>query len=88
MPSPARAASVDFAADGIRVNAVCPSIVDTPMSRGDLGLDGFADAGYPVQTADEVAAQLVFLASPVARPVNGTCLVSDFGYTARSSFPA
>lgn len=84
----ARAASVELAADGIRVNAVCPSIVDTPMSRGDLGLDGFADAGYPVQTADEVAAQLVFLASPVARPVDGTCLVSDFGYTARSSFPA
>lgn len=45
VPSPARAASVEFAADGIRVNAVCPSIVDTPMSRGDLGLDGFADAG-------------------------------------------
>ena len=84
----ARAASVELAVDGIRVNAVFPSIVDTPMSRGDLGLDGFADAAYPVQTPDEVATQLVFLASPAARPVNGTSLVADFGYTARSNFPA
>jgi dihydroanticapsin dehydrogenase len=84
----ARAASVELAADGIRVNAVCPSIVDTPMSRTDLDVDGFAGIGYPVQTADEVAAQLVFLVSPVSRPVNGTSLVTDFGYTARSNFPA
>jgi dihydroanticapsin dehydrogenase len=84
----ARAASVELAGAGIRVNAVCPSIVDTRMSRGDLGVDGFDGAGYPVQSADEVAAQLVFLASPVSRPVNGTSLVSDFGYTARSNFPA
>lgn len=85
----ARAAAVELAPDGIRVNAVCPSIVDTPMSRGDLGVDaGFAGAAYPVQTAAEVAAQLVFLCSPLARPITGTGLVSDFGYTARSGFPA
>ena len=85
----ARAAAVDLAPDGIRVNAVCPSIVDTPMSRGDLGLDaGFAAQPYPVQTADEVAAQIAFLASPVSRAVNATALVSDFGYSARSAFPA
>jgi len=84
----ARAASVELAEDGIRVNAVCPSIVDTPMSRGDLEVDDFAVAAYPVQSAAEVAAQLVFLASPVSRPVNGASLVSDFGYTARSNFPA
>ncbi|MFE6995537.1 SDR family oxidoreductase [Microbacterium sp. NPDC057659] len=88
-----RAASVELSGDGIRVTAVCPSIVDTPMSRGDLGIreddpDGFTGSGYPVQSAEEVAAQLVFLASPVSRPVNGTALVSDFGYTARSGFPA
>ena len=84
----ARAASVELAADGIRVNAVCPSVVDTQMSRADLGLDGFGDAGYPVQTPDEVARQLVFLASPAARPVNGTSFITDFGYSARSNFPA
>ncbi|MEQ6897051.1 SDR family oxidoreductase [Microbacterium sp. KR10-403] len=85
----ARAASVEWADAGIRVNAVCPSVVDTPMSRGDLGLaEGFAGQDFPVQTAEQVAAQVAFLCSPVSRPVNGTGLVSDFGYSARSAFPA
>ncbi|WP_460523039.1 SDR family NAD(P)-dependent oxidoreductase [Humibacter antri] len=82
-----RAASVEE--DRVRITAVCPSIVDTPMSRGDLGLShGFDGTGYPVQTADDVAAEILFLASPRARAVDATGLVSDFGYTARSSFPA
>ncbi|QDZ14647.1 SDR family NAD(P)-dependent oxidoreductase [Humibacter ginsenosidimutans] len=82
-----RAASVEE--DAVRITAVCPSIVDTPMSRGDLGLDGgFGDVDYPVQSARDVAAEIAFLASPVARAVDATTLVSDFGYTARSSFPA
>jgi dihydroanticapsin dehydrogenase len=84
-----RAAAVELSDDGIRVNAVCPSVVDTPMSRGDLGLTrGFDDVGYPVQTADDVAAQLVWLASPLSKAVNATGVVMDFGYSARSNFPA
>jgi NAD(P)-dependent dehydrogenase (short-subunit alcohol dehydrogenase family) len=82
-----KAASVEN--ERVRVNAICPSIVDTPMSRGDLGLTaGFAGVDYPVQTAAEVAAEIVFLCSPWARAVDGAALVSDFGYTARSNFPA
>lgn len=84
----ARAAAVELAGDGIRVNAVCPSIVDTPMSRGDLGLAGFDDVAYPVQSAAEVAAQVAFLCSPRSRPVNAAAVVSDFGFAARSNFPA
>lgn len=85
-----RALSVELADAGIRVNAVCPSIVDTPMARADLGLEdeGFAGVGYPVQTTDEVARHVLYLSSRASRPVNGTALVSDFGYLARSSFPA
>ncbi|WP_217183140.1 SDR family NAD(P)-dependent oxidoreductase [Streptomyces sp. AC495_CC817] len=84
----ARALSVDLARDGIRVNTVAPSVVDTPMSRGDLG-DAALDApDFPVQTADEVAAHVAYLVSPRSRAVNGTTLLSDFGYTARSGFPA
>lgn len=86
----ARAAAVEAMGTGVRVNAVCPSIVDTPMSRVDLGLEpgGFQAAEFPVQSGDEVAGEVLFLLSPLARAVNGTALVSDFGYTARSGFPA
>ena len=84
----ARALSVDVAGDGVRVNTVAPSIVDTPMSRGDLGTDAFTQPAFPVQTAAEVAAHVAYLVSPRSRAVNGTSLLSDFGYTARSGFPA
>ena len=39
-------------------------------------------------SADEVAAHVAYLLSPRSRAVNGTTLLSDFGYTARSGFPA
>lgn len=85
----ARAAAVELAPDGVRINAVCPSIVDTPMSRRDLGLEnGFRDIGYPVLTPAEVAVQVAFLCSPLSRPVNAAALVADFGFSARSGFPA
>lgn len=83
-----RALSVDLAGTGVRVNAVAPSVVDTPMSRGDLGADAFDDPAFPVQTAEEVAAHVTYLVSPRSRAINGTTLLSDFGFTARSGFPA
>jgi hypothetical protein len=86
----AAALSVDLAGQGIRVNCVCPSIVDTPMARADLGAgpDGFAGSAFPVQSPDQVANHVLYLASASSGPVNGASLVSDFGYLCRSSFPA
>lgn len=86
----ARALSVDLAEAGIRVNCVAPSVVDTPMSRADLGLleDGFTGQDYPVHTPQEVAAAIAYLLSDLARGVNGTTHVLDFGGLARSTFPA
>ncbi|GAA5161565.1 dihydroanticapsin 7-dehydrogenase [Pseudonocardia eucalypti] len=81
-----RALSVDLAEWAIRVNCVCPSVVDTPMARADLG--GLAGSAFPVQTAAQVANHVLYLASPCSAPVNGTSLVSDFGYLSRSAFPA
>ncbi|WP_018682940.1 SDR family NAD(P)-dependent oxidoreductase [Actinokineospora enzanensis] len=81
-----RALAVEF--DRVRVNCVCPSIVDTPMARGDLGDAALDQADFPVQTADEVAGHVLYLASPPARAVNGQALLTDFGYSARSGFPA
>ncbi|MEZ0163653.1 SDR family NAD(P)-dependent oxidoreductase [Kineococcus sp. LSe6-4] len=76
------------AGSGIRVNSVCPSITDTPMARRGLGVDDFTGAGYPVNSADDVAWAVLFLSSPRSRAVNGVSLLSDFGYSGRSSFPA
>jgi dihydroanticapsin dehydrogenase len=84
-----RSLSVDLAPDRIRVNCICPSIVDTPMSRADLGRpDGFADFELPVISATEIARHVAYLISPLAASVNGTQLVVDHGYLARSAFPA
>lgn len=82
-----RALSVDLADDGVRVNCVCPSVVDTPLARADLG-ERVTEGDFPVQSPDEVARQVIHLACPASRPVNGQALVCDFGYSARSSFPA
>ena len=72
----------------VRFNCLCPGIVDTPMSRADLGHhQGFAGTGLPVMEPHQIARHAVFLASPVSAPINGTTLVSDFGYTARSALP-
>ena len=85
-----RALSVELAGDGIRVNCVCPSVVDTPMARADLGesSESLRSRDFPVQGPEQVANHVLYLASPASAPVNGTSLVSDFGYLARSSFPA
>lgn len=77
-----------FEGHGIRVNSVCPSIVDTPMSRRGMEVENFDGVDYPVQSADEVAWSVLYLASARSRAVNGVNLLSDFGYSARSSFPA
>ncbi|GLZ39336.1 SDR family NAD(P)-dependent oxidoreductase [Actinokineospora sp. NBRC 105648] len=74
--------------DGIRVNCVCPSIVDTPMARADLGDHVIDEADFPVLAADEVAAHVLYLASPVSRSINGQAVLADFGVSARSGFPA
>ena len=84
----ARALSVDLSDTCIRVNTVAPSIVDTPMSRGDLGADAFVDPSFAVQTPEDVASHVLYLVSPRSRAINGTTLLSDFGFTARSGFPA
>ncbi len=79
-----RALAVEL--DRVRVNCVCPSIVDTPMARGDLGDAALDGADFPVQSPDDVARQVLFLAASPS--VNGQALLSDYGYSARSGFPA
>lgn len=77
-----------FEEHGVRVNSICPSIVDTPMARRAMGIDSFDGADYPVLRAIDVAWSVLYLASSGSRAINGVNLLSDFGYSGRSSFPA
>lgn len=75
----------DYAADGIRANAVSPGFVDTPMLREDThdGTIGFAEQQTPMRrvgTPTEIADAIIFLASENASFVTGQNLVVDGGY--------
>ena len=88
-----RGMAADHAADGIRVNAVCPGPIYTPFheKRNEaIGrtFDQYRDdaaKGTLLRrhgTLDEVAACILFLASDDASYVTGTLLFVDGGYTA------
>ncbi|MFF9360138.1 SDR family NAD(P)-dependent oxidoreductase [Streptomyces griseoluteus] len=84
-----RAAALDHIADGIRINAVSPGPSDTTMSlrpgETDAGratrMKGVAPLGRVSSTA-EIAAAVLYLASPDAASVVGTDLVVDGGAAA------
>ncbi|SDG18990.1 SDR family NAD(P)-dependent oxidoreductase [Klenkia brasiliensis] len=81
-----RTAALEYAADGIRVNAVGPGFVDTPLlGHQDAALRERTAAAHPVgrlATAEEIAAVVCFLASPASSFVTGAFYLADGGYTA------
>jgi NAD(P)-dependent dehydrogenase (short-subunit alcohol dehydrogenase family) len=84
-----KAMAIELAADNIRVNAVGPTWVDTPMTRPALAdpvlrndVIGSIPMGHLAQIEDVVGA-VVFLSSPAAAMITGTSLVVDGGWTAR-----
>ncbi len=89
----ARALALDWAPEGIRVNAVCPGIVDTPMLEGffeqlpdpERARREFATAQPLGRLArpEECAAAALFLASQGASFITGVALPVDGGFTAQ-----
>jgi NAD(P)-dependent dehydrogenase (short-subunit alcohol dehydrogenase family) len=72
----------------VRVNCVCPGMIETPMTRALLDEPAFREAillKYPLQRfgqPEEVAAGILYLASDEAAFVTGVALPVDGGYTA------
>jgi 8 Dehydrogenases with different specificities (re lated to short-chain alcohol dehydrogenases) len=87
-----RAMALDHADEGVRINAVAPGHIDTPMlvSERDrpptaADLDQLAEATIPMKRLaqpDEVAGVVLFLASDEARYITGAILPVDGGISA------
>ena len=80
-----KSAALEFASQGVRVNAVCPGVIETPMNeehrqdeKGSAFLNGLQPAGR-IGQPEEIAAAVLYLCSPGAAFVTGTTLSVDGG---------
>ena len=84
-----KAMAVELGPLGIRVNAVAPTYIETPMTQPFLADKAFRDGVLQkiplgrLGTIDEVVAAVTFLASPAASLITGASLLADGGYTAQ-----
>ena len=83
-----KAMAVELGPHGIRVNTVSPTFIETPLTRPFLDDPKFVEfvtgmiAMKRLGTVDEVAAAVLYLASPASGIVTGTSLRVDGGWTA------
>ena len=88
-----KAMAIDHARDGLRINAVCPGDIDTPMLVSEAAEEGIDLVEHLAQAAEdspngrigtpeEVAALILFLASDAATHITGTAIPIDGGASA------
>ncbi|MCH8498819.1 MAG: SDR family oxidoreductase [Marinobacter sp.] len=84
-----KSAAIEYAKQGIRINAICPAVIDTEMFRRAAASDPrkaeFAMAMHPVGRigqASEIAAAVLYLSSDQAAFTTGIALPVDGGATA------
>jgi NAD(P)-dependent dehydrogenase (short-subunit alcohol dehydrogenase family) len=88
-----RAMALDHAHEGVRINAICPGDVETPMLYAEAAARGIgpedalreaceASPSGKVTTPEQVAALAVFLASDAAAQITGATISIDGGNTA------
>ena len=85
-----KSAALEYAPRGVRINAVCPGTIETPMvadmiASSELSVDDSV-AGQPIGRlgrGDEIASAVLWLCSPGASLDAGVALPVDGGYTAR-----
>jgi NAD(P)-dependent dehydrogenase (short-subunit alcohol dehydrogenase family) len=85
-----QSAALEYAMEGIRINAICPGFVDTPLLT-KIGINRHPEAKehlislHPMKRLakpEEIAKAFIFLASDDSSFVTGTSLVIDGGYLA------
>lgn len=84
-----RSAALQYARQGVRINAVCPAGVETPMARRIVAsvpaIGSGGGANYPLgrySTPEEIAASILWLCSEGGGSAIGTALSVDAGFTA------
>jgi NAD(P)-dependent dehydrogenase (short-subunit alcohol dehydrogenase family) len=85
-----KSAALEYAPRGIRINAICPGTIDTPMVSDMIAKEELdraeAEANQPINrlgTAEEIAQAVLWLCSPGASFVIGVALPVDGGYVAQ-----